>query len=73
MTRSNGYTELSQLAEDLLDILHRNQEDLQYTTEPLSIGTPYFQETTSTIKNRVDIPIEYNGQKFYLTLRRRNK
>lgn len=64
MPRSKAYTELLPLAREVMDRLEH--ESIELTDLPMYI------EKKTMINQRVDMPVEYDGKKYWLTLRRRN-
>ncbi len=71
MARTEAYGELSRLGEDIILVL-KGVCALQNTDLPLAIGLMEYGDRQTGINQRIDIPIEYDGQSYYITLRRRN-
>lgn len=74
MPRPSGYADLGNLVDEFIVALqHMSYQPLQHTEEVMEVGFPEYHDKMTTIKDRFDFPITYDGKSYWITLRRRNK
>lgn len=73
MVRPSGYLGLWNLTEELMsNIRSLSDGPLMHSEEPMIILQPEFRDKMTSLNQRIDIPIIYDGFAYYITLRRRN-
>ena len=74
MARTDGYKELGQLVEEFTDLLQSMAyQPLIHSDQPMQVGLMQYGDKVTSINQRFDIPLVYNGNNYYITIRRRNR